>query len=661
MSGAPVDLPGLLAALDPRATRPERNAWLVRLMRWLVAGTDTESPAQRLNLLIDALDHSDASRRRVQLLLANFWRQTDLASLFADFGFTGRRDLWGEIGERLAQRWLPATPDTDDMATLFRLMFESGADADWLAELDASTLARLSATLALNLSIPAADDNEAVEFDWRAPPLQAITWLVSAVRSAGFAPAMRRRMNPAGTPDTAFLQLVRAADRFAAALLADDGQVLPQEAAYFRALLGHCRASAASVTEHLETHGVSVHIVFEQDQLRGRCDRIEALMTLLLSDHPARELCRLLAELVALGQARRRLRPLLAQHYSLLARTVAERHAETGEHYITRTRVEFIDMLRRAAGGGMVIAGTTFMKFAVLALGLAPFWAGVGAGLNYAGSFLIVHLLHWTVATKQPAMTAPAMAAKLADLKQEGAVEAFVDEVSHLARSQFAGILGNVAAVVPVVVAVQWLSARLFGHPLVHGADAEHVLESLTLLGPTAAFAAFTGVVLFASSVAAGWAENWFVYHRLDSAMRHHPGIVDRLGPKRAARWASWWRANISGVVSNVSLGLLLGLLPALLAFVGLPIEVRHVTLGAGQLAAAASALGWGLLTHGPFWWCVAGVVVTGALNVGVSFWCALRVAMRARGIAVDQRRRLRQAIFFRLRQQPLRFFWPAP
>ena len=80
MSGAPVDLPGLLAALDPRATRPERNAWLVRLMRWLVAGTDTESPAQRLNLLIDALDHSDASRRRVQLLLANFWRQTDLAS-----------------------------------------------------------------------------------------------------------------------------------------------------------------------------------------------------------------------------------------------------------------------------------------------------------------------------------------------------------------------------------------------------------------------------------------------------------------------------------------------------------------------------------------------------------------------------------------------------
>ena len=120
MSGAPVDLPGLLAALDPRATRPERNAWLVRLMRWLVAGPDTESPAQRLNLLIDALDHSDASRRRVQLLLANFWRQTDLASLFADFGFTGRRDLWGEIGERLAQRWLPATPQPASAAAPLR-------------------------------------------------------------------------------------------------------------------------------------------------------------------------------------------------------------------------------------------------------------------------------------------------------------------------------------------------------------------------------------------------------------------------------------------------------------------------------------------------------------------------------------------------------------
>ncbi len=84
----------------------------------------------------------------------------------------------------------------------------------------------------------------------------------------------------------------------------------------------------------------------------------------------------------------------------------------TGEHYITRNRAEWWDMLRRACGGGLVIAGTTLMKFAIGALGLSAFWGGFWAGMNYAVSFVMVQLLHWTVATKQPAMTAPAMAAR---------------------------------------------------------------------------------------------------------------------------------------------------------------------------------------------------------------------------------------------------------
>ena len=65
------------------------------------------------------------------------------------------------------------------------------------------------------------------------------------------------------------------------------------------------------------------------------------------------------------------------------------------------------------------------------------------------------------------------------------------------------------------------------------------MLESLTLLGPTAFYAAFTGVLLFASSLIAGWAENWFVLHRLDSAIAWNPRIVARLGQARAQRWAA--------------------------------------------------------------------------------------------------------------------------
>lgn len=37
--------------------------------------------------------------------------------------------------------------------------------------------------------------------------------------------------------------------------------------------------------------------------------------------------------------------------------------------------------------------------------------------------------------------------------------------------------------------------------------------QSLTLLRPTVFCAAFSGVLLFASSLIAGWVENWFVWH----------------------------------------------------------------------------------------------------------------------------------------------------
>jgi site-specific recombinase len=460
-----------------------------------------------------------------------------------------------------------------------------------------------------------------------------------------------------------FRQLARVAEQFsdhAQAADASSEAALLQEAQYLRALLDQCRRCAESVHEHLEAHGVSVDVVFEVDQLRERTHRIDALLTCVISPEPAREITRLIAHLVQVADDGRSIRGLMSSHYSLLARKVAERSAETGQHYITRDMPEYRRMLRAAAGGGSVLAATTFIKFAVLALALSPFWGGFWAGVNYAASFVLIQLLHFTVATKQPAMTAPAMAEKLADLSSDENVEGFVDEVAQLIRSQAAGIFGNLALVAPIVLAVQLGWQAAFGAPLVGHRDAQHVLESLTLLGPTALFAAFTGVLLFASSLIAGWVENWFVWHRLDSAIAWNPRIVARLGARRAARWGAYWRANISGFASNTSLGMMLGVLPVVALFFGVPLEVRHVTLSTGQVAAAVGAEGVGLMATAPFWWCVAGIAVTGVLNLTVSFLMAFRVALRSRGIRLVDRSRIYRAIRARLWHRPLSFIWPT-
>ena len=650
------DLTALVNAADAKAGQAERHLWLVRLMEWLRhaprARTATEAktplPLLRLRQLLHVVEQHPAVREQVQGLLAGFWRDIDAPALFADFGFGTRLSLRSELVTRIRRRLLPGTPQTADLAELFQLLFEP-ADAHWLAAIDADTLSRVAALLATP------------EAAWRAHLLEAITILVSAVHASGYAPALRQRMDRALLAHEPFRQLTMCSNALRRALAEGTRDDVLQQALLLRAMLDACRRAAATVADHLEAYGVSVDIVYELDQLEARTRRIEMLLDCVLAPQPQPELLRLLQELVRVAGQQRGVRAVLARHYSLLARQVAERNAETGTHYITRDRAEWHQMLRDAAGGGAVIAGTTFAKFAVAAVGLSAFWTGFWSGTTYAASFVIVMLLHWTVATKQPAMTAPALADSLprGNDNDEATLEAFVDRVAQLIRSQVAGIVGNVAACAPLVLVVQLLAQWLLGAPLVGAQDAAYVLDSVTLLGPTALFAAFTGVLLFASSLIAGWAENWFVFHRLDSAIAWNPRIVARLGAARARRWAAWWRANVSGVAANVSLGMMLGLVPAVLGFLGLPIEVRHVTLSSGQLAAAVGALGWPVLFSPALWWCVAGVAVVGVLNVGVSFWLAFRVALRSRGIRVQERARLHAAVRRRLLTRPLDFLRP--
>ena len=317
-------------------------------------------------------------------------------------------------------------------------------------------------------------------------------------------------------------------------------------------------------------------------------------------------------------------------------------------------------MLRQAAGGGAATAVTTLLKFWLVAFGLAAFWSGFWIGVLYAISFLVIQMMHWTLATKQPAMTAPSMAAKLKDLGEAGAVEEFVDEVANLVRSQVAAVLGNVGAVAPCVIALSAVLEWASGAPMIDQTRADHVFHSLHLLNATTLlFAAFTGVLLFTSSLIAGWTENWFVLHRLDSALRYNPRITAALGGERAARWAGFMRTHISGLASNISLGLLLGMVPPVLGFLGLGLQAWHVTLSSGQLAAAAAAYGPQVLGMPQFWWCVAAIPLIGVLNLSVSFYCAFRLALRAHSVDRTDRRRIRSALWARWRRRPASFLIP--
>ncbi len=632
----------------------QRLLWLIELFDW-VRGSCDSVPASvaRVQLLVEALEANPKTRQRLQDWWQALSETVDITPLLADFGFAPRTGLFSELAERLRCKLLPSSPETFDASELFTLALPYAFDAQWLAALPEALLDRL---------VAAFTPEGASGTRWQKTLLDAITYCAGQILSTGFAPELRLRMSDAAREAQPFHALIRDVESLRIEVLHGlrTTDRLEETAQRLRTRLESCRSAAASVYLHFEDNGISVGLVFRLRQLRTRILRVRELLDCVLSPTPNLSTARMLAHLVQVGQERRSIRALLSTNTSLLAAKVAERSAETGEHYITRTRSEYFAMVGNAAGGGAVMAFTTLIKFALYALALSAFWGGFLAGINYAISFVLIQMLHFTVATKQPAMTAPAMAAKLKEMDNVAGVEEFVDKVTYLVRSQVAAVLGNVLVVFPAALGLAWLWAWGTGTPVLDEAHALETLASLHLLGPSLLFAAFTGVLLFTSSIIAGWTENWFVLHRLDSALRYNPRITAFLGATRAKRWARFLRDNLSGLAANISLGFMLGLVPAFAAFFGLGLEVRHVTLSAGQLGAAAAGLGLEVVHLSAFWWAVATIPLLGALNVSVSFYLAFLVALRAQNVTGVERARIYAATLARLRSAPREFFLPG-
>ena len=653
------DLPALLAELDPHAELAERHLWLIHVLHWMrSAAPSIEVAMAKAESFVAAFEADEALRLRLQLWWQRFSATVDITTLLADFGFAPRTAMVTELTERLRLKLLPGTPETIDAAELFSIALPHEFDARWLTALPEPLLQRLTALL-----VP-EEAQQGIGF-WRHALLGAITYCAGQILANGFSPELRLRMSEEAREEQPFHALIHDVESFRIEFVhgVRTPERLEQAEQRLRERLDACRAAIGTVYQHFAAEGISVGLVFRLRQVRTRIVRVRQLLSCLTSEHPEQEAARLLAGFVSVGRDRRSLRNLWATNSSLLAAKVTERSAETGEHYISHNRSEYLQMVRRAAGGGLLMSVTTLLKFGLAALAFSAFWGGFWAGVNYSISFVLIQLLHWTVATKQPAMTAPAMAAKLKDMQasEDAAhtLEAFVDEVANLVRTQVAAILGNVLVVFPAALVLSLLWWQMFGATPLDAAHAQSTLDSLHVLGPSALFAAYTGVLLFASSLIAGWVENWFVLRRLDSAIRYNPRFTRWLGKGRAKRWGDFWRANISGFAANISLGMMLGLTPAIAAFFGLGLEVRHVTLSSGQLGVASATFGLGVLALPAFWWALALLPLNGALNVIVSFYLAFRMALRAHNINGVERSRIYAAIRQRLRSKPSSFFLP--
>jgi site-specific recombinase len=649
----------LMSRANPFAAWHERANWMIDLAAWMrheqrvslvehSAGRRVRH--QRARFLLDWLDAHRDQRKLVQATIQKTLREAVGPELFCATGMAREPAFFSELVARLGRGLLPNAPVEHDLSGLFTAMFPEPRDAEWLLSLAPRTVTRFWKL--------AADD--AIAHNYRRQIDEALLYLVTHVLAVGISPGFRQRLD-SSLPMLAspFMSLRRELEKY----LVMPGQ---DEAALrsVRMLIAVCQAQTDRIYVHAEQHGVSVSLVYHIERMRSQLARMSCLIELRATaathGQPAADKVRgLLADLVQTHHRHSSLRGLMAQNFSLFARRMIGRRNVAGAPGSAPDRPAWWRMLRAGAVGGVVLALTVLARVALPAAHLPSFFEGLASALNYGVTFLLVAAIGGAFAGWQSSATASALAAKMGSLDTVDGLRALQDEIASVLRGQAAAVLGNVGAVALVVLAALSATALWSGAPVLDFSSAHGAIEGLSAVGVTPLFAIVTGFLLWLAGVAGSLADNWFALHRMREGLAHHRRIVLAFGVVRAGRIAGWLERSIAGIAGGLTLALLWGMTPMLAGFFGVPLEVRHVALAAGTLATAATSIGPEVLAMPEFWLAVAGVLLSGILNIGVAFACAMSFGLNARAVPRRTRRLVWRALVRRLASTPRWFLLP--
>ncbi|SPP66681.1 hypothetical protein [Nitrospira lenta] len=612
------------------------DTWL-RLIHWTRVGT---SPSLRVlqvrmrwreaylywELLLDVLEGVPDVRQRVQDAVWLILQETDAVNLLGEAGLPSERGLLVEVANRTLHKVLPAVRNDRDLTHLFQRQYRSTVEVKWFAQLPARLFCRILAAL----TPPSTPD--------RPNPLgRAFTdgfrLLAIRVQAQGLSDKLRARSRrPAAIMESPFYRLASVSEQLAGRW--QSGEEVDSLEPVWAEAVAKCQNEIRWIRRRLEVAGVSLDIVYGLEVLTHCLKRMETMAEVMASRDEASSAKSIQAFLIALVEASLQessVGHLLKTNTRLLHRKIVDRSGVTGEHYIAQDRREYRQIWAAAAGGGVLTSFTAAIKMSIFTLGLAPFLAGLGYGVNYAVSFLLMQTFHLILATKQPAMTAATLATIMREQPGTARLDEVVAFIKRISYSQIAAAVSNVLVVSASAYLLDACWRAVTGSPILDLHTAEHVYETLSPVNSgTVIFAALTGATLWLSSLVGGWIENWAVYHNVPQSLAEHSWGVRVFGRERMALWGDRFSRNIAGWGTNVSLGMMLGMTPAVGMFFGFPLDVRHVTLSSGMLALASASLQAEWYRDGWFLHATAGVAVMFVLNLGVSFLLSLYTALRA-------------------------------
>jgi site-specific recombinase len=622
-------------------------------------------------------------------------------SLYSDIGVLSNDGFFTELKRRIAWRLLPPALDDLYLSDALDQVLYAEQDHYWIRSVpNADWLALFDVVAEAPPPVDAAPDR--ARHVTTMGMLDAIRTLSCRICALGLEPRLVHSYSEIEDFDSPFLMQNIEVNHY----LDEYGRFLggarthPDDPRHLLVMLDQCDDVVAKIRRNSLSFGTSVALTYVLVAITQSIERLRKLLFLVDSSEGAEELppvllatpdfagdppppdsgalvampaaegpprpvsarraaaLELAQELVEAHNTKYEVRGLFRDNIHLLARNVTENASRTGEHYIAESRAELRSMFKAAAGAGFIVGFMAMFKILLSYLRAAPLVEAFLFSMNYSFGFMLVHMLHWTIATKQPAMTAQRIAAGLHSPDGRSIdFDSMAELVNKVFRTQIVAVIGNVLVAFPTALVIAIAYQQMMGKHLVTPEKAMHLLHDIDPFHTPALFyAAIAGVWLFVAGLISGYYDNKALYTRMGQRVRQLRWLGSLLGIERRDRLSRYVENNLGGLMGNFYFGILLGTTGTVGYLLGLPLDIRHVTFSTANFATALVGLDYRISLEMAAN-AAAGVALIGAVNLLVSFSLALWVALRARKIQFKRSVLLLRALGRRFMHAPLDFF----
>jgi len=574
-----------------------------------------------------------------------------------------------EMWRRISHKILPEAINNDYLIDLFAILFTKKTDAEWVSAIPDKIWTQLILALSFEDSPP-----DLTVF-CRHNLLSATQVLSYRIAALGLEPELLRSHPKLEQHSSPFIIQNEELDLFLPSTFKQYSEPSTTSISHILVMLDQCTEIITKIRRNSAQTGTSIRLTYLLQRIAQNIARLETLLNILNSPHeydqePNAEASlllnanilkvRLFKELVYSECHKNDLNEHWQENMEIMALRVTENASRTGEHYITENLSEYFELMRSAMGAGVLIGFMGMIKIMVAEQHLASLTETILFALNYGLGFILIHILHFTVATKQPAMTAAAIAASIDETDNKSKeMDNLVDIVAKAMRSQVVAIFGNVVIAIPTAILIAWAIFNFSGQQFISTDQANHLLADINPIQSAALFyAAVAGVCLFLSGLIAGYYDNLAIYNKIPQRLRALKWLQTLLGVSRLARVANYIENNLGALAGNFYFGCLLAGMSEIGVLFGLPFDIRHIAFSSVYVGFSAFALDfqftWQMITYAGL-----GILLIGMMNLMVSFGLALFVAMKSRKIRFKQWRLFMRNLGSRLNQKPGEFIMP--